>query len=356
MLNHSVPQRLPLLALITALVLASHPLLADTPTYTVYFDGAFGGTLVVEGAPDMPEGACGIRVSEYDTLEWYWAEYNGFGLLAPMPDPFGGPPNSTTNPPGNSLYPLIEFTGPFGDECGDEFVFLDPTTGIHPTWANGIPQGSSALVFQTLPGGVEWLTESFTLWEPPGDDPGDEPDPEYVNICELFPDLCIEPGFVYEDPCRSNIFDCGDSVGAGVGALKAAVAVSAGELVLAELGASTSDPKLRQVALDDVLETVRWAQDAHRSVVEFGARLIGDVAPKARHPETRLELDALQIAIDLAEAGLASCTREVEALRSTKGRTATRALEACNGARSTFRNVDDRLDRLVTWGVTREQR
>jgi hypothetical protein len=129
-----------------------------------------------------------------------------------MPEPPWGPPSSATYDfPEVALEPVIEFTGPLGDGCEDEWVFHLPLTGDWPTFPNGTPSGAGALVFQvTLPNDIEWLDAGFQVWEPPVEDPWGE-DPDFPTECSLFPDLCEEPAFTYDSPCNSNLWDdlCG---------------------------------------------------------------------------------------------------------------------------------------------------
>ncbi len=180
------------------------------PGYKVFFDGGgFDASSIVGfgGAPEVPEGVCGMRVSAAALLyDFYWAEYNEFVLGSPMQEPPFGPPSSATYEfPEVALEAVIEFTGPLGNNCESEWVFHLPLTGDWPTWANGTPQGGGALVFNVLPNEIEWLNSGFQVWEPPGGGPGDLDEPNFVTICEGFPDLCIEPGYAYDSPCNSSI-------------------------------------------------------------------------------------------------------------------------------------------------------
>ncbi len=183
------------------------------PIYQVFFDGGgvnAGSVVALQGAQPLPDGACGMRVSGADLLyDFYWTEYNAIGLGDPMPEPPWGPPSSATYDfPDEALEAVIEFTGPLAEGCEDEWVFHLPLAGDWPVWLNGTPSGAGALVFNvTLPNDIEWLESGFQVWEPPGEDPGDQKDPEFPSICELWPDLCEEPELTYSTPCHSLIAD-----------------------------------------------------------------------------------------------------------------------------------------------------
>ncbi|MEJ2406843.1 MAG: hypothetical protein P8171_21620 [Candidatus Thiodiazotropha sp.] len=234
---------------------------AVTPTYTVYFDGGGfdAGSLVIEHAADMPEGACGLRVSEANVLEYYWSEYNAFGMGSQMSAPPLGPPNSSSNPLGESLESFIEFTGPYGENCGEETIFHGPMTGDYPTFSNGTPEGAGSLVFQVLPDSVEWLTESFTPWEP-NDEPINEEDPDPVSVCEIYPDLCIEPKFTTENPCDSNIFEC-HSIHQNIIAFKQAVSGI-------DVNASVLELRMDKRPFDKIVGTMSELSQSVNSVIK----------------------------------------------------------------------------------------
>lgn len=329
-----------------------------TPTYTVYFDGGGknAGEIVANNADPLPDGACGVRVGENDVLEWYWAEYNPYGLVDPMPGPPDGPPNSTTNPPGNSPAALVEFTGPFGDGCGDEYVFHNPTTGIYPELADGTPAGSGALVFQVLPGSVEWLTKGFTLWESDDDDIGE--DPGFVSICELFPDVCIDPGFVTEDPCLSNVINCSDVTSTGNLSVKASDTVQAAIGMIRRAGRSRQSGVV-QKALTEATFALRHAgrlRERMQGRLDIVAR---DMATRSENEETLRDANAVMIAGSLAERNLASCRRVLGDLGSSGGRLAMRSIErtllVCSSAKSSFDDVHQAVSRAGAWTLIRER-
>ncbi|MDH3974264.1 MAG: hypothetical protein OEV42_08295 [Deltaproteobacteria bacterium] len=200
-----------------SLILVFSSAAAANPGYKVFFDGGgsdAGSIVGFGGAPEVPEGVCGMRISATALLDsFYWAEYSEFTLGSPMQEPPFGPPSSATYDfPEEDLEAVIEFTGPLGNNCEDEWVFHLPLTGDWPTWANGTPQGGGALVFNVLPNEIDWLDSGFQVWEEPGEDPTDQEEPEFANICDAFPDLCVEPGFAYDSPCNSRTFEdlCND--------------------------------------------------------------------------------------------------------------------------------------------------
>jgi hypothetical protein len=273
----------------------------------------------------MPEGACGLRIAEAEVLEYYWADYNAFALGSPMPNSPFGPPNSTTNPPGVALEPLIEFTGPYGENCGEETVFHAPLTGDYPTFANGTPQGAGALVFQALPGEVVWLTEQFNVWEPE-EDPGQEEDPDFVSVCELFPDMCVEPGFTTEDPCNSNIFDCGYINQNIYGFKQSAVQISRDTLALQKTFYIDTD---KESSSRTTLETS--LKGAEKQFLELSSNIDGIIATLARTTkstdnEQRNKLNVMQ---RLTRQSLDSCKREISTYQDSRNRTEA-MFRACN--------------------------
>jgi len=329
-----------------------------TPTFTVYFDGPFGGTIEVENAPDMPDGACGMRVNHYDTLSYYWAEYSSGGLGQPMADPPFGPPNSESNPPGSSVFPLFEFTGPFGDDCGSDFVFLGPSTGNHPEWPNGTPQNGGALVFQTLPGSVEWLTESFSVWAEPDSSIG--PDPVPVSICQVFPDMCIPPEFTWEDPCSAGLIDCIGYSQAGGGAFQAAQVVS---VLLGDLELLKVHPGMAKGLVEEGLLTLDIADERLAEALAGVARVDEQAEAKSRYSETKLKLGQVTASSELARLGLSSCRQEIKGLTGSTVSKQTksagprnRALEVCSAAHSSLETLQKSLNHLMVLGVTREAR
>src|SRR5688572_23123631 len=102
---------------------AAPALAYGTPTYTIYVNGPFGGTIEAsDGAPPLPAGACGMRLTNSNVLAWDW--YEG----GTWPDAVMDVENNGWMPPPNQLLWLIEFTGPFGGTCNGEYVFHTPAT------------------------------------------------------------------------------------------------------------------------------------------------------------------------------------------------------------------------------------
>lgn len=323
-----------------------------TPTYIVHFDGASGGTIEVQNGPYLPEGACGLRVAEQDVMDWHWADYNPYGLGQPMADPPYGPPNSGTHPPGTSLDSLIEFTGPLGPGCGSEFAFLGPATGSAGTEASGAAAGAGALVFQVYDwSDVVWLNGNFSEWTPPSTPDFDEP--EIVGVCDLFPNLCIEPTFTTENPCASNVFDCGDTGQGGAAAFAVSDALRAIVLTLQLASPAPADSK------DQLLELIERARQSMDDSQFYGSSLQRSAKSEGMSPEATRDLTVLQAALGLARVKTQRCIlslkeSEPRSRHTTKTETEPTAVEACSEAQRQWSRARSGFDSLVVWTAKRE--
>ncbi|MEZ5593459.1 MAG: hypothetical protein R3F53_23235 [Gammaproteobacteria bacterium] len=289
---------------------------AGIPTYKIFFDGGgFDESSIValNGAASLPEGSCGMSISGADLLAFYWAEYNPYMLGAPMPEPPWGPPSSATYDfPAEALEAVIEFTGPFGDNCEDEWVFHLPLAGDWPVFPNGTPSGAGALVFQiTSPNDVEWLNAGFQVWEPPGEGPGQGEDPEFPSFCEQWPDACDEdPGFTYDDPCNSSVWSdvCGDAGQTDTLSLRIERYV---QIALHELNIALILP-----AVQSARESARRTDTAHTAILlalEENASLRKvEFQGRSGKTDTADYAAAIKVRLGVAEIALRGCRNHIE--------------------------------------------
>lgn len=163
------------------LVATPDPIVFGTPTLSVFVDGELGGTLdwnnVGVDIP-MPPGACGVRIDGVNLLEWAWYEGGVFGTT------FMNIENNGAELPGEPGE-WIEFTGPYGPGCGDEYFVHTPAS------MNGVvPWNAVKLVVQFLDyDDLVFLDAGLMPLPPP--DPGG-PDPEPPDPCAI-PEFCGEP-------------------------------------------------------------------------------------------------------------------------------------------------------------------
>jgi hypothetical protein len=283
------------------------------PTYVVYVDGPNGGTIEASnGALPLPDGACGMRLTNSMILSWSW--YSGdvwpIEVLAVE--------NNGWMPPPNQLTYLIEFTGPFGSGCDGDHVFHTPAT---PT--SEPPPGAVALVVQFVdPAQVEFLNHAFQTFEPP-DPPGPgEPPPTLEDICEDVPEFCEIPGSFVEDPCNQSDWSwlCDDAEDTGRFGFGARLIVDPKALGLAALrGAASDGPVLRQ-ALTRLAKALALEPAATAALSELIARRSGIATT---YPARALSRVA--VGTHLAYLGLERCRGEiVEALRLVPTGTTTR--------------------------------
>lgn len=310
---------------------------SGTPTYVIYVDGPMGGTIeATGGAPPLPEGACGLRVTNANALAWAW--YEG-GVFAQTPMDV---PNNGWFPPDNQLVWLIEFTGPFSDDCNSPYVFHTPATpGAEP------PPGAIALVVQFLDGDdVEFLDFDFDVYEPPE---LPEPDPEIddpVSICEAIPEFCEMPDTFVQDPCYNwhwkEPCDSGEESGRlffGIGRI-----VEPKVLGLSALSGTASDvPKLRD-AMKRTAQAIRFGPVVNATLERWLETTRGRVRSTAAEKAVS---DAL-VAAGLASRGLQRCHDALAGALRTTGSTSSiavdktlvaageRARVLCDAAATTF--------------------
>jgi len=173
------------------MLLAAHPapaqvLVADPdpiafgiPTVHIYVDGPLGGTLDWNNTgveTPMPAGACGFRIDGPNMLEWAWYEGGIYGTSV-MAIQHNG--QALPEEPGA----WIEFTGPYGPGCGNEYVVYTPAS------LNGVvPNNAVKLVLQFLDwDDIVFLDAGMMPLPPvpPGDPDPDPPDPcHIVEFCE----------------------------------------------------------------------------------------------------------------------------------------------------------------------------
>ena len=305
-----------LLATIFALAITSQAA-AGTPTYHVIFDG--GGALensitALNNAMPPPEGVCGMRVNSADLLSFYWAEYNPYNLGDPMAEaPFGPPSSATYDFPAVALETVIEFTGPLGENCEDEWVFHLPLTGDWPTHLNGTPDGAGALVFQiTQLYDVDWLDAGFQVWEAPGEEPGQSEDPEIIPFCEQWPDAhaCSEePEITFEIPCDYNLWSSCEDINRGTGKTLAAE-------YLAGISTREIQVGLLLPAITQVPEPIKRLESAHktveRAITHIEATHALNLSPFTDKAANSYYASAVKAHLGLAEVALRGCRDNIQ--------------------------------------------
>jgi len=324
-----------------------------TPTYIIYVDGPNGGTIETSGgAPTLPDGACGMRLTNANVLAWYWAE----GEVFPT-----GELNVENNgwmPPANQLLWLIEFTGPFGGDCDGEYVFHTPATPDSEP-----PPGAIALVVQFVePDDVEFLTGNFHVWEPPEPpEPEEPPDPD--DICEEVPEFCEIPDSLVENPCYLDIWGelCDDAEDLGALGFGVARIVEPPILGLSALaGTPADDPILRRA-----LDRVATAAEFDPQIKKARKSLVARANTRLRSREAQHWLARAGVAADLGARDLQQCRADLElALRSStsplgRERAANlapsrRAKAACDAAAATLQDAHVASTRF-TIGLRRER-
>ncbi len=176
------------------LVTDIEPIAFGIPTVEIFVSGPFGGDIEwnnTGAAQPFPEGACGFRVKGNNMLEWAWYEGGvaGNDYMDHLPNAgyeFPHVPNE-----------WIEFTGPYGANCEDGYVFVTPST---PTGTP--PIGAVKLVIQFLDwDDIEFLDSGFQPYEVPE---GWDPDPEPIDPCEAIPEFCESPAddFAFDFGCN----------------------------------------------------------------------------------------------------------------------------------------------------------
>jgi hypothetical protein len=327
-----------------------------TPTYVIYVSGPNYGTIETSGgALPLPEGACGMRMTSDVVLAWYWAEGYAF--------PIGVLPveNNGWMPPPGGLEVLIEFTGGgFGEGCAEEAVYHVPAAvNSEP------PPGAVALVVQVVsPDDVEFLDESFHVFEPP--EPPDFPDPpDPGDICSLAPLFCELSDLL--KPCDLSFVN-GDleSVCEDAGS-QARVALGVGDFL---------QPIVPDVGgVHDPFDTVALERAGQRAakgleflaVLERGRdELVRSTKDRIRNPLSIRSLSRLSTATDLSALDLGHCHDAIErGLRfarsglSVRSRAAVaeetrRAVLTCSAATRTLSDAQDEATRL-TIGLMNER-
>lgn len=294
-------------------ILGVVPASAGAPTYVIYVDGPMGGTIeATGGAPPLPDGACGLRVTNANALAWAWYE-GGVFAMTPMDIPGNG-----WFPPDNQLVWLIEFTGPFAEGCNSPYVFHTPATpGSEP------PEGAIALVVQFLDDDkVEFLDFDFDVYEPP--EPP-EPDPDVddpVSICEAIPEFCEMPDTFVQAPCYNwhwkEPCDSGEESGRlffGIGRI-----VEPTALGLSALSGTARDVPQLRAALARTAQAIRFGPIVNATLERWHAATRGRLRSAAAEKAVS---DAF-VAVGLAARDLQRCHDVLrDALRVTDGTSST---------------------------------
>jgi hypothetical protein len=300
------------------------------PTYTIYVDGPFGGTIETSGgAEPLPPGACGLRLTNANALAWYWYEGDIW------PQDVMNVDNNGWFPPNDQLMWLLEFTGPFGEGCGSPYTFHTPATPDGEP-----PAGAIALVIQFVDvDKVEFLDFDFDVYEPPEIPDPDPPIDDPEDVCEMVPEFCEIPDSLVEDPCHhwdwTEICDSGEEGGRlmlGVGRI-----VEPRVLGLATLaGAAADGPRLR-AALARTADAMSFgplvAQTLERWLTATDGRLRATASRKAA--------SEVLVGVGLASRELQRCQDGLRAALRLAGSTTTTPNRALAAAESRARIVCD---------------
>ena len=323
-------------------MLGAAPALAyGTPTYTIYVNGPFGGTIDASGgAPPLPAGACGMRLTNSNVLAWDW--YEG----GTWPDAVMDVENNGWMPPANQLQWLIEFTGPFGGTCNGEYVFHTPAT---PT--SEPPPGAVALVVQFVDADdVEFLDFNFQVYDPP-DPPEPEDPPDPGDICKAVPEFCELPDSVVQDPCHDfdwleicNSAEEGGRLVFGIGRI-----VDPKVLGLAALGGGTSDGPILRAAMARAAEAMTFGPAVNKAFAKWfdltGNRLRSPAAEEAVS-DALVSVGLGSRELQQCHDGLRDALRLVAGAWTTKGKQAllvyeSRAHLVCGAAARAFADAHE---------------
>ncbi|MEM9385242.1 MAG: hypothetical protein AAGA68_09300 [Pseudomonadota bacterium] len=284
------------------------PMAFGTPTVEIFVNGPFGGdiewTASGEAVP-FPDGACGFRVKGNNLLEWGWYEGGVAGN-----DFMNGVNNNGLELP-HVPNEWLEFTGPYGDNCEEGYVFHTPAT---PTSLP--PAGAIKLVIQFVDwDDIEFLTAGFQPFEvQDGLEPPDEPPP----LCEIVPEFCepVTDELVFDGGCDDEIVGgCDDGEeGAEHGAL---TTFSAGWNVrgTVQVLALPNVPLYADllIPLSNARDYAVAAQSTSRDLIEFAE------SERVSREESLLAARFAN-ATDLAERKLETCTAAVERALYETGR------------------------------------
>ena len=325
------------------LVVATEPIQFGIPVVTILVDGPNGGTVDWDNtgvADPWPEGACGFRVKgnnmpgddgdPEDVGGWGW--YGGYtnvqGDLLPIAN------NGIDLPDHPGSY--LEFTGPYGDNCEDGYVFHTPATptSLPPATAIG-------LVIQFYDwDDIVFLDSGFQPFEVPDNPWGPDPDFEPpFDICEEAPWLCEGPSdfqscFWIEtfDGWENNCPDGGGESG------RIADLVLAASWGVSEVERFVGTTGSGEEALLPIYQAQQKLQSARVLLEE-----LGEIERYSRDRKRQIQLGRIAANLSQAERQLEACQKASERLSQSRDprREAPRAAERCGEAASSLGSAHD---------------
>ena len=331
-----------------------------TPGYLIYVDGPNGGQIEpIGGALPFPEGACGMRLKSNILLAWSWhsGDVEPTGVLEVD---YNGVDYNGWMPPGNELQVVIEFTGPFGDDCDGPYVFHAPAPPNSEP-----PPGAVALSVQFVPpDDVEFLDENFHVFEPPEPPEHREP-PDPDDFCEQVPEACENemPDSYVLDPCNwwaRGTELCDSAEGLGRLALAARQVVEPVILGLTGLQGNASDAAPLRGALLRAAKGLAFVGPIDDARDDLVRRAVGQV----RQRQSLHALSRTAVATSLGSLGLRQCHDRIDsALRLAQASPtphaalrdqSRRAAASCKAAAQTLSDAESAAMRF-TIGLLNEE-
>ncbi|MDQ3774877.1 MAG: hypothetical protein M3461_11190 [Pseudomonadota bacterium] len=325
-----------------------------TPGYLIYVEGPNGGQIEPGGgALPFPEGACGMRLKNDILLAWHWHS----GDVEPTGDL--ELENNGWIAPDNELQVVIEFTGPFADDCDGPYVFHAPAPPNSEP-----PPGAVALSVQFVsPDEVEFLDENFHVFEPPEPPEHREPpdDPEQ-DFCEQVTVACENPDSYLLDPCSLWWWTdlCDSAEGLSRLALAARQVVEPVILGLSGLQGNSSDAAPLRGALLRAAKGLAFVGPIDDARDDLVRRAVGQV----RQRQSLHALSRTAVATSLGSLGLRQCHDRIDsALRLAQASPtphaalrdqSRRAAASCKAAAQTLSDAESAAMRF-TIGLRNEE-